>query len=71
MRNSSEQIVFFDGVIRQIVETNVDRAVELLIGEYEYCNDRESFVAALIAQLVMNEVSNNRGRHAHVKEGNR
>jgi hypothetical protein len=69
MRNSSEQIVFFDKVIRQIVETNIDRAVELLLREFKYCNDRESFVAALIAQLVMNQVRN-QNRHVPTKEGN-
>lgn len=49
-------IVRFDRLISQIIQDHPDRAIELLLCELSNCSDRESFIAALISQLVIAKV---------------
>lgn len=53
MSDTSQQIVYFDSVIRRIVENHPERAVTLLMQEYTLAGDRDSFVAALVGHLVL------------------
>lgn len=56
MSNSSlELIVHFDRMIGRIVNDHPDRAVELLLREYQLSHSRDAFVAALIARCALQE----------------